>query len=336
MFWFRVQGRRLPIAVGLLAVAPLLAYGGLVRTNAVFGLGPLLLYALAPASWLRASRLIMGSVIIAALAIPLSQLANRHAFHAKPEYASQSLMLFDLMGIAVHADDPSLLEPRGTITRDDFIRCYTPYLWDALSDWGRCADKINRNLDDPSAIVNGLTAQWARTIAAHPVAYTKHRLKYFNSSVFFAVPLKHIRFTPEFDATRAGIPPLAVITDQEVRLEIVRKNPFFWPVSWLVWSAGVLVFLRRAEPLPAVHAARVLIVSALGYSSAYLLIGVATDMRYQFWSLMAMVLASVMVLPQLVAGMRARNGSLRATMWVVGLVMLIGLVTRLTEYRGFL
>ena len=46
LYVHRAQQRRLSVAVGV-AVAALLFYGAMVRTNALFGLGPLLLYALA-------------------------------------------------------------------------------------------------------------------------------------------------------------------------------------------------------------------------------------------------------------------------------------------------
>src|SRR5438874_2172924 len=50
LYWYRSQGRPLPVVAGI-AVTLLLAYGTLVRSNAVFALGPLLLYALAPVRW---------------------------------------------------------------------------------------------------------------------------------------------------------------------------------------------------------------------------------------------------------------------------------------------
>ena len=69
MFWFRAQGRRIPLLVAV-AVAALMLYGTLVRANALFALGPLLLYALAPVHWLRSLRLMAGAIIVAVVAIP--------------------------------------------------------------------------------------------------------------------------------------------------------------------------------------------------------------------------------------------------------------------------
>jgi hypothetical protein len=79
----------------------------------------------------------------------------------------------------------------------------------------------------------------------------------------------------------------------------------------------------------------VLAVSALGYSGAYLLIGVATDMRYHYWSLLAVMLATLVVMPRLLKLLRWRSGELFASFAVVAAVIGIGVATRLLDFRGF-
>lgn len=332
---FRVQQRRMPMALAV-AAGLLLFYGAMVRTNALFGLGPLLLYALAPARWLRSTRLMAAAVVVALLALPASQLANRLLFQPRAEHAVQSLFLYDLMGIAVHTGDPAVIEPRATFTREELRDCYSPYWWDSLSPWGRCAGRVHRPAGaDMPTLPDGLVAQWLRSIAAHPAAYLEHRLKHFNSALLFAVPPKHIRLTPEYRTGDPAHPPLEVVTARDVKLDIVRKNPGVWPVTWLTWAACLLVLLRREPPGPAVGFARALSVSALGYSGAYLLIGVATDMRYHYWSLLAVMLGTLAVLPLLGEQWRRRPRELLAGVAVVAAVVGVGVATRLLDYRGF-
>jgi hypothetical protein len=334
LFWFRVQHRRVPLAWGAV-IAGLIFYGAMVRTNALFGLGPLLLLALAPARWLRSLRLMGAAVLVAVVALPASQLANRVLFNPVQEHAVQSLFLFDLMGIAVHTGNPAVLEPRATFSRDELRTCYSPYWWDSLSPWGRCGGRVHRPQDvEMPTLPDGLPAQWLRTIAQHPVAYATHRLKHFNSALLFAVPPKHIRLTPEYRTDDPAVPPLEVITARDIRLDIVRKNPAVWPITWLAWAGCLLVLLRRDPPTPTVATARVLSVSALGYSGAYLLIGVATDMRYHYWTLLAVMLATLVVLPQLLALLRARDRALFTCAGLVALVVSIGVATRLLDFRG--
>jgi hypothetical protein len=334
MFWHRVQELRIPLYWGA-AIAALMLYGTLVRSNAVFALGPLLMYALAPARWLRATRLIAGAIVIGALAIPLTQQLNRGLFDAQGRDPVHSLFLFDLMGIAAHEQDPRLLEPRATLNAQQLKACYTPYWWDSLSPWGRCGALTHRPDTDHATIGDGLARQWATTIAAHPLAYAKHRLKHFNSAILFAVPPKHIRLTPEYQTTDPAHPPLEVVTERDIKFDLLRKNPFIWPATWLAWGVGLLVFLARQPPTAQVLLARALLVSALGYSCAYLVIGVATDMRYHYWSLMAALAATLLVAPQLAEGWRGRSRALLGALIAVGLVTGIGVTTRLLDLQAF-
>jgi hypothetical protein len=332
IFWFRAQERRIPVAWGVL-VAALLVYGTMVRSNAIFGLGPLLAYALARPDWLRNSRLIAAAVVVAVLAIPVTQQTNRILFHPASRDAHHSLLLFDLVGIAAHERDPRLVAPRATLSVADLKACYTPYWWDSLSPWGRCAALVNRPDTDHATWGEGLSTQWARAIAEHPIAYAIHRLKHFNSAVLFVVPLKHVRLTPEYRAGDPTFKPMEIFSQRDIHFDLVRKNPLFWPVTWLIWGGFLLGFLGRQSPTPAVLLARVLVVSALGYSAAYLVIGIATDMRYHFWSMMGLIVATLLAMPLLTQGWRSRSGWLIGGLAAAGAVTAIGVAARLLDFQ---
>jgi hypothetical protein len=334
LFWFRAQSRRIPLYWGA-AIGLLMLYGTLVRANALFGLGPLLLYAVAAPRWLRTPRLMAGAALIALLAIPLTQQLNRVLFHAQAREPVHSLFMFDLLGVAAHEHAPALLEPRATMSAADLQACYTPYWWDSISPWGRCKALVHRPDDSRATFGEGLPMQWAKTIAAHPLAYAEHRLKHFNSEILFAVPLRHIRLTPEYRTGDPAHPPFEVVTARDIRLDLLRKNPVIWPATWLAWGLGLLVFLARAPAFGEVLLARALLVSALGYSFAYLVVGVATDMRYHYWSLIAGLVATVLVMPQLAQGWQQRSRRLAGALLAVGMVTAIGLATRLLDFQGF-
>ena len=333
MFWYRSQQRRVPVLAGV-AVAALLAYGTLVRGNAVFGLGPLLLYALAPASWWRSGRLMAAAVVVALLAIPASKLVNSGLLQAKSQHPEHSLFMFDLMGIAVHEGDPRLVEPRAKLSEADLHACYSPYWWDSLSPWGRCASRVDRPNKDFAANGDGLGQQWALTILEHPVAYATHRLKHFNSSLLFLVPPKHLRFAPENRTDDPAWKPFEPVTERDLKMDLVRKNFLVWPVTWLAWGLVLLVFLAQRAAGSGIGFARVLVVSALAYSGAYLVVGVATDMRYHYWSLLAIMLATLLVLPQLAQGWRDRSRILIGGLALVVLVVALGTAARLADWQA--
>jgi len=334
VFWWRSQARRMPLTVIMLAAA-LFAYGLLVRTNAVFAIGPLLVYALAPARWLRTFRLGVAACVVAGVAVPVSHQVNRVLFDPAPREAVNSLLLYDIIGVAAHTGDTALVEPRATLDLYDLRQCYTPFWWDSFSSWGPCGALVRRPDADRAAYGNGLAAQWLDTVREHPLAYLQHRLKHFNSELFFAVPLKHLRLTPEYRGDNPRFEPYEMFSPANVRFDIVRKNPAVWPVTWLVWGAVLLVFLARRTPTPAVLLARALVMSALAYSAAYFVIGVATDFRYHYWSMLATMIATLLVLPDLAAGWRARVPSLTAGLTIVGIVISVGLAARALDFQAW-
>lgn len=334
LYWYRAQGRRVPLAVGL-AVAVLLGYGTLVRSNAIFALGPLLLYAFAPAAWLRNLRLMAAAVVVAVASVPATQLANRLLFQPVERQAVHSLFLFDLAGIAAHTGDPTLMAPRATLSLEELRRCYTPYWWDSFSPWGSCAGKVNRPDEHHATFGEGLPAQWARTIAAHPAAYAIHRLKHFNSALMFAVPLKHIRLTPEYRTDNPSFKPLETVTQRDIWFDLVRKNPSIWPITWVVWAVVLLAFLARRDASAPVLLARVLAVSALGYACAYLVIGVATDIRYHYWAVLATLAGTLLALPELADGYRRRSRGLLAGTAALGVLLALTLAARLLDFQAW-
>ena len=281
------------------------------------------------------ARLIAATLVVAVLAIPLSQQANRLLFDPQPRDPALPLFLFDLAGIAAHERDPSLLEPRATLQVKDLAACYTPYWWDSFSRLGTCSALVHRPDEHRATIGDGLPAQWARTVLAHPLAYATHRLKHFNSSVLFAVPLKHVRLIPENRPGNPDRPPGEVFTERDIRLDLLRKNPIVWPVSWLAWAAVLLVWLGRQGPVATVQLARVLTVSALGYSGAYLVVGLATDFRYHYWSLIAILISTLAVAPQLAQGLRQRSPGLLGGLALVAIVIAIGVATRLLDFQAW-
>ena len=62
--------------------------------------------------------------------------------------------------------------------------------------------------------------------------------------------------------------------------------------------------------------------------------GVATDMRYHYWSLLAVMLATLVVVPRLGEWLRQRDRELLAAGALVALVVLAGVASRLLDFRG--
>ncbi|WP_373991143.1 hypothetical protein [Duganella sp. BuS-21] len=337
--WFRLQQRAIPLWAATLMIL-LLAYGALVRTNAVFAIGPLLLLLCfdRPARKLYATVLWSGVIAVAALA--LSGVINHRVIGAQSSGAINSLQLFDLAGIARQSGDVSVLPPVAQLSADDVQRCYTPYYWDTFSPWGYC-NSVSEMLGPVDSVPRKeLSTLWVHAILSHPLAYLDHRLRAFNSEMFFLVPARHCRYAPGcgvptpwiYPWTRADAPDVA----REIRLDYIKKNFLGWPVVWLALGGAILLLARDARAGITGRAGLALLASGHLYLLAYLVIGVASDVRYAYWTIMAVLLAGLLLAPHMRAQLHRRSPALWAALLLVGLVLAGGFAARLSDFRGLL
>jgi hypothetical protein len=335
--WFILQEKRVPVWAMLLSGLAL-AYGLLIRTNAVFALGPMLFLYLPAARRPAFAKILAGSVLAALLAIPLSNWINHKAIGARPQYPVQSLQLFDLMGIAVHSGDNSVLgqNPPGLAA----IRaCYTAYWWDPVSPWGSCPTlrqelgyTLNLDTTDP-AVVAATAAQWHRAILRHPVAYLEHRLEYFNSSLYFIVPSFSFRYSKAADLAPFGT---RKVEQREIRLDYLKNNFLWWPVVWVCLGLCALASLEIVQDASAAaRTGRLLIISGLLFAGAYLIVGVATESRYYYWSVMAILVGIILALRNLAAVMRTHRRLRRFMTAGLLLVVVLGLTARIADVPLF-
>jgi len=321
--WFLLVRKTIPWWGVLIAVI-LLSYGALVRTNAVFALGPLLFMLLAAGRRSGYVKMVLLSAVVALAAVPVANFVNHRLIGARQEDPLQSLQIYDLVGIEVRSGDTALIDadaPPIAVLEN----CYTPYWWDTFSPWGVCAAlrpqlKYVANLDSRDATrVAQRNVLWREAILKHPWEYAAQRLSMFNSSIYFLVPSLHFRFSKSGVLQPHGP---RTITAHDIHLDYVRKNPFFWPVSWLTIGLCALPFLRASSAMPAtVSFARLALISGLLYSASYLLFGVATDVRYYYWPIMAILVAVILAFPEL--RLRFRERPLLATAAVALLIAVL-------------
>ncbi|BAF72487.1 hypothetical protein [Sulfurovum sp. NBC37-1] len=245
-------------SVGLL----LGATGMLTRLNAVFAFPSLLFLALRLKLSLFKS--LIYALIISIALIPLSQWINHDIFGAERAGLERSLQIYDLAGIAYFSGDTSVLP----VDITNLSECYTPYYWDTLGA-ARC-DYTFGKLD------NSITREWITGIITHPLAYMQHRLSHFNYETFFLVP----PVQQCVEAPEAHDCPRSLLSD------FVSKNGLLWPVAWL--TLGIVMLLSGLGDIP-----RALTISALMYGFAYLIIGVASQFRYYYWTEIAIQTALI-------------------------------------------
>ena len=332
IFWHKAQGHnwRWWSVVGVVAV---LAYGTLVRSNGPFALAPIALYALHPKLAGRAGAWSIAALATVIVAMFGSQLVNRQVFKASKSGVEQTLQLYDLVGIAHHSGDNSVL-PNDLRSGAAVRGCYTPRYWDALHT-AACGNIFDKLATPGTAARNAMTGQWLRAIVRHPIAYSVHRLKHYNASLNFFVPALSCRFAP-FDEQcgdqdpRGGRSLDTPATQKAVEWDYVKKNALVWPATWLAMVLAMLVLLGRSSS-PTATAARALLLSGAAYGGAYLVVGVATDIRYYLWTFTALQTAAILGWPEF--WNQRKSKSFWAAASIVLIVVLLGYCARLLDLR---
>lgn len=290
--WSRLRQRPLRPAA-LAGVAVLLTYAALVRTNAIFAVAPFVVMLSPVRGWWRRGA-VAGLMIVATLAA--AGPVNHDLLGAERSQVEHTQPLFDLAAIAVAGgqSDPPLA--RDAPARLAAAQCVTPFFWDPLGAQPECIDAVAPLAALPPA---QLYARWAVAVAHHPLAYAAHRLRHWNMTERWIVPAHLIGAAPpplsEGNAIGLGDPGAAARRWQAVAA-LIAETPIGWPIAWLTLAVTLLAATwRRCDPAAAV--AHALLVSAITLEASFLVVSIASDLRYHLWPMLATALAAVLLVP---------------------------------------
>lgn len=328
-FRYRSKGQPIPLWAKWL-VGALVIYGALVRGNAVFAVGPIVIF-LFSYPWQKISlvRVAILSIAIAALLIPVSTAINRYVLLAKSAGSIKSIELFDLAGISRLTDDDTVLQQIG-ISHDDIRRCYSPIMWDSIVS--RCPAVSEYFIDQGAPNGPDLSQTWISAVLSHPVPYTIHRILAFNSTIFFAVPNHHTEFVRVLpsDARRGS-------SSFRKLLDLIHYNVLTSAATILALNISLMLASRYfyAEDRIA-KTTLILLSSSLLYSGSFFPFGVATDQRYFLWPMLAVLTSLIIVAPNLRLLAKQRPGLTCLTLSPVFMVLIIELLFRWTNSDMFL
>ena len=313
-FFYRVRGLKIPFTCLIIAMG-LIIYGALVRTNGIFGAVPLFIYLVYPALFWRPIYLVVVSLALIATWIPAANLFNHRVLRAAPTYTILALKRFDLAGIAYFSEDKSVYGTDSSATAELVRECYAPVTWDLMLWRESCRPALG--------YISPSTRAWISAIIRHPMAYATHRLAHFNSELFFIVPRNDTNYG------------WLLRQDHDIIANYLTSSLFPSPIVMLsnlivfglvmgVVIVGLCYRSSRPRASELDDAVACMSISGVVYALAYLIVGVSTSPRYQYWSLMAVCLASIIFLS------RREHGSLSRLEWAsVGVlaVMLITLIS---------
>ncbi|MBO9500008.1 MAG: hypothetical protein J7483_11190 [Novosphingobium sp.] len=327
--WWQLREARVP-ALAVLGVLLLLAYAALVRANGVFAAVPLGL-ALFDLGGKRPIllRLALGVAAIGAV-IAVSGPINHDLLRAKPSGVERTLPLYDLAGI-VHRAGPAAAPvlPAAEWRAMEDRRCYGPFLWDPLGDDTRCGF-LAEDLDEAAPHAR-LVALWARAVATHPAAYAAHRLAHWNSTMRWIVPSGWPVAAPpgRSDPNPLGLgSPGPAMDALASAAGWLAEGPEGAPALWFVAALGAL-FAARGRSTPRQRLAFALALSAVALELGFLVVSIASDLRYHLWAMFATMLAWL-----LLAERPLPRGAIRLTLAALLLLGAPALAARLALPPG--
>jgi hypothetical protein len=319
---YRLGARKMP-GGAIAVVALLLAYATLVRANAVFATLPLAM--LLPSR--PRSELARGLTTIVAILVVLgvSPSINHGFLGASPSGVAKAQPLFDLAAISVATAGSS--SPFTPFERAQLAErhCVKDFFWDPIGDPTACGP-VTARLNGQSEA--DLYVEFARSVAAHPLVYAVHRGRHWNSTERWLVAPNLPDAAPPLEAEPNDLglasPSSPIAEAWQDAAAIEAATPLGWPIVWTL--AGLLLvpgaWRRRCDPAGGLALA--LLASALTLEASFLVISIASDLRYHLWSMAAAALALILLSNDLRLSRRE---------WIVGaaslsLAIAAGITTR--------
>lgn len=290
--WWRLPERRVP-AGGWLLVAVLLGYATLVRANAVFATVALIVMLVGPRNWLARAVVALAGV---GVVLAVSPTINHGLLGAASSGVERTEAIYDLSAIAVRSPGVetglSLAAVRTIASR----HCVKPYFWDPLGEPTRCADAVEILQAQPGA---ALYRTLAAAVVRAPGAYITHRLAHWNSTERWLIGAGGVGALPPAAAQPNDLGLVGPGRGAAVWQTITRMTvdtPLGWPIAFYgVALVALVVALRRREWSATLDLARALLVSAVLLETSFLVLSIASDLRYHLWSMVATTLGVILL-----------------------------------------
>jgi hypothetical protein len=297
--YFAADRRRPHWAVRGLALV-LVGYGVLLRPNAIVAAPLLITYVAWPARfvWQRMALLFIPALLAG---YGLIQVVYYGILNVHRENPLHSLLVFDLGAITYFTQENQFPVSWSEDGYEDALlitQCYDPAGWDSY--WTRSPCKfVMVRLESKDDVIFGtprLASAWLRAVAAHPLAYLRHRVSFLWAFLAGANPTLELERMHLVD--RVPLARNRYFLGVVALHENLKSTALFRTGTWLAFAAAVAALAWRGRTTPSGAFAISVTASAIVYILSFGVFGVAADFRYAYWC----VLASLAVLiPALLA-----------------------------------
>lgn len=263
----------------------LLSLGALARVNSLAALPPLLWLILGRPS-IRDWRVVGAVVFLVPVLIAVfGVILTYGVLRAERTGVHSSLLVFDLGGVS-HYTRRNLLGDSisGEHEQIFLTSCYRPASWDGYA-WGDCSF-VARGLHESGDWGKlALVRKWKQAVLDFPGEYLEHRWAHWSFFLGSGGGL----LQPGMDANPWGYEfhKSALYRSLERLTHILQDTWFYKPGFWLL-AATCLWGIGLAAPRGTLRDfANGLNLSGVLYLFSYFFLGVASDFRYAYWSILA-------------------------------------------------
>lgn len=278
--------------IAFVVVVILLQFASATRFNAMFATAPLLI-AWAPERWLASPVWLVA--MLAATGLLLfggGRAINDGALrphHSEPIF---SLVNFDFAGIVAQGGGNPYPNMGAATAKRWTALCYDARLYNPT--YREDCDEVEvRMHSHVAAHRQSATMLWVKAIIASPGAYARHRLSHLNRNWRLwvrDVPDDAFYMQSMPDAFGIAFTPNSVTKALLAAARWMAWSPLGRPATWVGVAIGLLTIGGQLDSRRVVLA---LAGSALVYGCGYAVFSVSHDMRYNFWTMLAAMMALV-------------------------------------------
>ncbi len=265
----------------------LIGFGILLRPNAILAAPLLVAYAGWPTRfvWKRTALLLFPAALAG---YGLIQVVYYGILAVHRDNPLHSLVVFDLGGITYFTEENQF--PVAWSAEENALlvtRCYDPAHWDSYWILEPC-DFVMGRLERADDVVFGtprLAQAWLRAVAAHPLAYLRHRLTFLWTFLTGANPTLELAQLELSDETPlAGNPCFKMLVAWH---DVLKTTILFRAGTWLVFASAVGALAWRGRLTPPGGFAVSIAASGTIYILSFGVFGVSADFRYAYWGVLA-------------------------------------------------
>jgi hypothetical protein len=284
--WIRLTGQALGLA--------LIVFGVLLRPNALLAAPILAAYAI----WLSDTSLRRAAILYIPAALiffGMVQLVYYGVLNAKREHPLQTVMIFDLGGIS-HFAKANQFPVEWSATENAMLldTCYQPTMWDIYWRLEPC-DFVMRKLEREMGLfgTSTISRAWLAAILHHPVAYLRHRTAFLWN---FLAGDNLVMWTADIENSGGDVfPNRPAFNAFRVAHDALKPTPFLRSGFWLLGCIALCGIALRRTSREATF-----VFAACGSAAVYVLtfygVGVASDFRYGYWTVLAAMAGGVVLL----------------------------------------